>query len=209
MPDTRLIFASSSSIYGDAHTVPCPETHPPGPISPYAESKLMCEFMINSYVRTYNLQAVIFRFFNVCGADINSHHGQAPGATHIIARILESMRDGTTFRLNGIDYSTPDGTCIRDQMHVQDVARLCEAACGRLFKTGTYNVGLGRGKSNMEIINLAKDVTQIDPKIDIGPRRQGDPSQIYADVSRLKDTGWYPIYNLHQMIHHAWKWYTR
>ena len=206
---TRLIFASSSSIYGEPHQVPCSETQLPNPISPYAESKLMGEFMIKSYARAYNLPAVIFRYFNVCGADISSKHGQEPGATHIIARLLESIRDDKIFRLNGIDYSTPDGTCVRDHIHVQDVANLCEFACDANFKPGLYNVGLGRGKSNMQIINLAKDVANKDPEIEIGPSRDGDPSELFADVSRLKATGWFPKFNLNQMIIHAWKWYTR
>jgi UDP-glucose 4-epimerase len=209
MPNTRLIFSSSSSVYGEPQRVPCMETDTPSPLSPYGQSKLMCEFMIQSYARAYDLSAVMFRYFNVCGADPQTRHGQAPEGTHIIARVLESIRDGGEFRLNGDDYDTPDGTCVRDHVHVQDVARLHELACEKSFEPGVYNVGIEHGASNREIIDLAQEITGLSLNHTTGPRRPGDPSRLLASTQRLRNQGWQPTLDLRDMIQHAWRWYNR
>ena len=123
VPKTRFIFSSSAAVYGVPFMNPCHEVDQREPISPYGESKLMVEQILESYHRAYGLDYVAFRYFNACGADSQARHGQEPGATHIIARVLESIRDRTEFVLNGIDYPTPDGTCVRDYVHVEDIAR--------------------------------------------------------------------------------------
>jgi UDP-glucose 4-epimerase len=120
--NVRVIFSSSAATYGEPIMTPCQEEDPAIPISPYGESKLMVELMMKSYATAYGLDFVAFRYFNACGADSQGRHGQAPGATHIIARVLESIRDGKTFTLYGDSYPTPDGTCIRDYIHVEDLA---------------------------------------------------------------------------------------
>jgi UDP-glucose 4-epimerase len=209
LPHTRLIFSSSSSVYGEPQSIPCLETDTPVPLSPYGESKLMGEFMIQSYARAYDLSAVMFRYFNVCGADPSVRHGQAPAATHIIARVLESLQQGQKFRLNGNDYITPDGTCVRDHVHVQDVAYLHELACDHDFKPGIYNVGTEHGASNLEIMRMAQEITGLELDYEIGPRRAGDPSRLLASTNRLRSQGWQPKYDLHDMIQHAWAWYNR
>ena len=209
MPDCRMIFSSSSSVYGEPRSVPCREIDAAVPMSPYGQSKLMGEFMIQSYVRAYNLRAVVFRYFNVCGADPQARHGQAPAATHIMARVLESLRDGMPFRLNGDDYDTADGSCIRDHVHVQDVARLHELACYPGFEPDVYNVGLGSGSSNLQIMNLAQEITGRKLNYDIGPRRPGDPSQLFAHTAKLKAQGWAPEYSVRDMLTHAWQWYSQ
>jgi UDP-glucose-4-epimerase GalE len=209
MPDTRLIFSSSSSVYGEPAKVPCVETDTPAPLSPYGQSKLMCEYMIRSYAQAYDLDAVMFRYFNVCGADPQGQHGQAPGGTHIIARVLESIRDLGEFRLNGNDYDTADGTCVRDHVHVADVARLHELACEDSFAPNVYNVGLGHGTSNRDIVDLAQEITGRKLNVTTGPRRAGDPSRLLAHTQRLRDQGWQPTLDLSDMIQHAWAWYNR
>ena len=206
---TKMIFSSSSSVYGEPKSVPCFENQTPSPMSPYGQSKFMGEMMIQSYAQAYNLSAVMFRYFNVCGADPQGQHGQEPGATHIIARILESLRDGTVFTLNGKDYETPDGSCIRDHVHVQDVARLHEMACDQKFAPGIYNVGMEQGASNLEIINLAQEITGTMIKWITGPRRAGDPSHLLSSSSKLQNQGWQPEYTLRDMIQHAWQWYQK
>jgi UDP-glucose 4-epimerase len=123
LPKTRVIFSSSAAVYGEPVMTPCHEVDPCEPVSPYGESKRMVEQILASYHRAYGLDYVAFRYFNACGADPEGRHGQEPGATHIIARVLESTRDGKEFVLNGIDYPTEDGTCVRDYVHVADIAQ--------------------------------------------------------------------------------------
>lgn len=209
LPRTRLIFSSSSSVYGEPRSIPCRESDTPDPISPYGHTKLAGELMIQDYAQAYGLQAVIFRYFNVCGADPGGRHGQASAATHIIARVLESIQQGHKFRLNGDDYDTPDGTCVRDHVHVQDVARLYEMALSPDFRTGVYNVGMEQGASNRQIMELAQQITGLELDHETGPRRQGDPSQLLADTARLRAQGWQPTLGLEDMIRHAWAWYNR
>lgn len=209
VPKTRLIVSSSSSVYGEPLQIPIQESDTPAPVSPYGESKRMVEMMLNSYQRAYGLDFVAFRYFNVCGADPQARHGQAPGATHIIPRILESIRDGKEFTLNGRDYPTPDGTCVRDHVHVMDVARLHDKAIDREFASGFYNVGVEHGASNQEIIDQAQTITGRSLAVKQGDRRPGDPSQLVGAGAKVRAQGWQPEYDLDAMLRHAWTWYTR
>lgn len=208
-PQIRVIASSSSSVYGEPVMVPCREEDPPMPLSPYGQSKHMMEQMMTSYAHAYGLNYVAFRYFNVCGADSQQRHGQPPGATHIIARVLESIKSGSEFRLNGTDYPTPDGTCVRDHVHVEDVAAAHILASQVDFPPGIYNVGIEHGASNMEVATLSQKVTSQQLNLTTGPARPGDPSQLTADASKLKAQGWQPRYNLEDMIKHAWTWYNR
>jgi len=208
-PETRIIFSSSSSVYGEPTKIPCEETDAPNPVSPYGESKRMIELMLKSYSHAYGLDYVAFRYFNVCGADPQGRHGQDPGATHIIARVLESIRDQGQFDLYGQDYDTADGTCVRDHVHVNDVARAHEAAVNKKFVSGIYNVGIEHGASNLEVIGTAEQVTGKTLNRRTVARRPGDPSQLVATNRQLVGQGWSPKYNLAHMIEHAWAWYTR
>jgi UDP-glucose 4-epimerase len=153
---------------------------------------------------------VTFRYFNACGADSQGRHGQEPGATHIIARVLESVRDQQPFVLNGADYPTPDGTCVRDYVHVQDIADAHVMALDRdCVPSGVYNLGFGTGTSNKQIIDLAAEVTQQTPDLVYGQSRPGDPSVLTADAGKFKSiSGWQPQFTLHDMITHAWAWYN-
>lgn len=205
----RFIFSSSSSVYGEPVMIPCREEDPPLPLSPYGESKYMIEMMLNAYAQAYNLDVVMLRYFNVCGADPQGRHGQEPGATHIIARVLESIRDGESFTLFGNDYPTPDGTCIRDQVHVQDVARLHLKAVSKEFVPAIYNVCATGGTSNREVITAAERITGQRLDLQEKPRRAGDPSRLIGSWERLKNQGWQPEHGLDAMIQHAWNWYVR
>lgn len=208
-PRTRVVISSSSSVYGEPRTLPISESDLPAPVSPYGESKRMVEMMLSSYQRAYDLDFVALRYFNVCGADPQARHGQAPGATHIIARILESIRDNKTFTLYGTDYATPDGTCVRDHVHVLDVARLHDQAIGCGFASGFYNVGMEHGASNQEIIDMAQRITNRELTVQRGERRPGDPSQLLGTGAKVRAQGWQPQYDLAHMIQHAWAWYNR
>ena len=206
----RVVFSSSAATYGNPIMTPCQEVDPTEPISPYGESKLMIEWMLKSYHRAYGLDYVAFRYFNACGADPRTRHGQPPKATHIIARVLESMRDQQPFTLYGDQYETADGTCIRDYVHVADIAQAHILAINAEIPAGIYNLGTSAGASNREIISTAEAVTGESLMIDVGPIREGDPAMLTASADKFtKISGWKPQYVLVDIIEHAWRWYTR
>jgi UDP-glucose 4-epimerase len=209
LPNTRLIFSSSAAVYGEPIITPCHEVDPREPVSPYGESKLMVEQILASYHQAYGLDYVAFRYFNACGADSQARHGQEPGATHIIARVLESIRDNKEFVLNGIDYPTPDGTCVRDYVHVEDIARAHLMALDSAVKPGVYNLGSNTGTSNREIIDAAQQVTGSAVIIRLGEKRAGDPPMLTASAAKFgMAAGTWKRYELDDMIRHAWAWYN-
>jgi UDP-glucose 4-epimerase len=206
----RFIFSSSAAAYGNPVITPIQEIDPAEPISPYGESKLMTDWMLKRYAHAYGLDYVSFRYFNACGADSQTRHGQAPGATHIIARILESVRDGQNFTLYGIDYPTADGTCIRDYIHVEDLAQAHIMAIDRTIPGGLYNLGTNTGHSNLEVIQMAADVTKTAVLHVNGPKREGDPANLTADAGKFMSvSSWQPKFNLQDIVTHAWTWYNR
>jgi UDP-glucose 4-epimerase len=209
MPHCRVIFSSSAAVYGEPIMNPCHEVDPCEPISPYGESKRMIELMLASYRRAYNLDYVAFRYFNACGADPSGKHGQEPGATHIIARVLESLRDDREFVLNGVDYDTPDGTCVRDYVHVDDIARAHVMALdNNTVPAGIYNLGSHTGISNAEIILTAERVTGRKLRVQSSDRRQGDPAMLTASAEKFDKLVTWRQYNLDDIITHAWQWYV-
>lgn len=209
IPRARFIFSSSAAVYGEPIMTPCHEVDPREPISPYGESKLMVEQVLQSYHRAYGLDYVAFRYFNACGADSRARHGQEPGATHIIARVLESIRDNQDFVLNGIDYPTPDGTCVRDYVHVEDIARAHIMALNQSVTAGVYNLGSNTGTSNREIIDAAQQVTGDAVMIRLGENRAGDPPVLTASAAKFGlVAGKWKHYELDDMIRHAWAWYN-
>ena len=207
----RLIFSSSAATYGNPIMTPCQEVDPCEPISPYGESKLMTEWMLRGYQRAHGLDYVAFRYFNACGADSQGRHGQAPGATHIIARVLESILNAYgRFTLNGTDFATADGTCVRDYVHVEDIATAHVLALSDSVSAGAYNLGTKHGHSNLEVLQTAQQVTGHKLDYDIGPQRAGDPAQLTADADKFaKISGWQPQWTLEDTIRHVWAWYNR
>lgn len=206
----RVIFSSSAAAYGNPIMTPIQEVDPTEPISPYGESKLMTDWMLKRYAHAYGLDYVSFRYFNACGADSQARHGQAAGATHIIARVLESVRDGQNFTLYGIDYPTADGTCVRDYIHVEDLALAHIAAVDKNIPSGVYNLGTSTGHSNLEVIQMAADVTKTAVVHVNGPKREGDPAILTADAGKFMSvSAWRPKFDLQDMIVHAWAWYTK
>ena len=207
---SRFIFSSSAAVYGEPVMVPCREEDPMLPISPYGESKVMVEMMLAAYSKAYNLDYIAFRYFNACGADSQGRHGQESGATHIIARVLESICHKSEFVLFGKDYPTDDGTCVRDYIHVEDLADAHIAAINPGIPSGVYNLGNSQGISNMQIILKAEEITNKRVNIVHGPNRPGDPAVLTASADRFHAIcDWRPKYDINAMISHAWHWYNR
>jgi len=207
----RIIFSSSAAVYGDPVMTPCNELDPPMPISPYGESKYMVEMMLKSYHLAYNVDYVAFRYFNAAGADSKGRHGQAPGGTHIISRVLESIRDNQEFVLYGDNMPTADGTCIRDYVHVEDIAAAHILALDKTkVEPDIYNLGNETGVSNKEIMSTAERITQRTLKSSTTSARPGDPVELRADPSKFRSvSGWTAKYSVDNMIQHAWTWYNR
>jgi UDP-glucose 4-epimerase len=210
MPKTRVIFSSSAAVYGEPVMTPCHEVDPCEPISPYGDSKLMVEKIMAAYHTAYKLDYVAFRYFNACGADSQGRYGQTEDATHIIARVLEAIKDDREFTLNGVDYPTPDGSCVRDYVHVEDIARAHVMALNTEIPAGIYNLGSNTGTSNREIIAAAERITGKKLKVVMGAARPGDPAVLTASAAKFGRvaTGW-KQFELDDMIQHAWNWYVR
>jgi UDP-glucose 4-epimerase len=212
----QFIFSSTAGVYGNAEQVPVSENAPTKPISPYGTSKLMSEILLHDTARAHALRFVVLRYFNVAGADPKMRTGQAtPQATHLIKVTCETVL-GQRDKLNvfGTDYKTPDGTCIRDYIHVTDLVRAHSAALGYLRRGGTnatFNCGYGHGYSVLEVIETARRVSGRNFTVEYAGRRPGDPASLVADVSRIHATlEWRPLYdNLDTIVSHALTWERR
>jgi len=210
LPRTKIIFSSSAATYGEPVMLPVSELDPCDPVSPYGQSKLMIDMMLESYHRAYGLDYVSFRYFNACGADPQGRHGQETGATHIIARLLESIRDNKEFTLYGNNYPTTDGTCVRDYVHVDDIARAHALAIYHKIPAGIYNLGTSQGTSNHEIIVAANRITDKQAQVLVGPQRAGDPPMLTASSEKFDlVAGAWQHHDLDAMIQHAWNWYNK
>jgi UDP-glucose 4-epimerase len=209
----QFIFSSTCAVYGNPAQVPVTEDTPAAPISPYGWSKLMTEIILRDAGTAHDLRYVILRYFNVAGADPKCRTGQSTkNATQLIKVAVETAL-GLRSKLDiyGTDYPTPDGTCIRDYIHVNDLVRVHSDALRYLRAGGasaTLNCGYGHGFSVREVVEMAKRVSGIDFKVEIAPRRPGDPAQIVAASDRARAMlGWTPQYDdLATIIAHALAW---
>jgi len=209
LPKCKFIFSSSAATYGEPVMNPIHEVDPKEPVSPYGESKLMIDMILESYHRAYGLDYVSFRYFNACGADPQGRHGQEPGATHLIAKLLEATRDDEQFRIYGDNYPTDDGTCVRDYVHVDDVAQAHVLALYMRVPPGVYNLGSNQGTSVKQVMERAKTIVGKMPHIGVEARREGDPPVLVASADKYDAIGWRKNYTLDDMIQHSWNWYTR
>ena len=208
-----FIFSSTAAVYGNPERVPVSEEDPTVPLSPYGRSKLMTEMMLEDAGAAHGLHYGILRYFNVAGADPLARTGQSTkGATHLIKVAVETAL-GLRPKMDvyGTDYQTPDGTCIRDYIHVWDLVRAHSQALAYLRAGGrsiTVNCGYGRGFSVLEVIETVKQVSGIDFKVDIAGRRPGDPARIVAAADRARATlHWKPEFdNLPTIVSHALAW---
>jgi UDP-glucose 4-epimerase len=209
----RFIFSSTAAVYGNPERVPAREDDPKLPISPYGASKLMSETMLRDTGFAHGLRYVVLRYFNVAGADPQGRTGQAtPQATHLIKVACEAaLGKRAKIDVFGTDYPTPDGTGVRDYIHVSDLAAAHSAALAYLRGGGesaTFNCGYGRGASVMEVIASVKRVSGVDFPVALGPRREGDPAELIADVSRIRSAlPWTPRFqDLDTIVSHAFTW---
>ncbi|HEY5290324.1 MAG TPA: UDP-glucose 4-epimerase GalE [Caulobacteraceae bacterium] len=210
---TGFIFSSTGTVHGPPPALPIVEDMPHAAISPYGRSKSMVEQILADAAGASGLACAALRYFNACGADPDGELGEAHHPeTHLIPLVLAAIRDRTTLTLNGDDYDTPDGTCVRDYIHVSDLARAHVLALEAL-KPGfrAYNLGAGAGYSVRQIIEMARQVTGRDVEVIIGPRRPGDPAALWADPSRAQaELGFTAeCSSLTSIVETAWRWIVR
>lgn len=209
----NFIFSSTAAVFGEPEYVPIDEAHPKAPLNPYGRSKLMVEQILGDYERAYGLKSVCLRYFNAAGADPSALLGERhEPETHLIPLVLQAISGKRThISVFGRDYDTPDGTCIRDYIHIVDLCSAHLLALTRLFKDGVsqrFNLGNGAGFSVQEVISVAEKITGKKVKVVDAPRRDGDPARLVADATLAKNTlGWSPVYtDLVTIISHAWAW---
>lgn len=209
----RFIFSSTAAIFGEPQYTPIDEAHPTRPINPYGRSKLMVEQMLRDYDRAYSLKSVCLRYFNAAGADPEGELGERhEPETHLIPLVLQvaaGRREAIT--VFGSDYDTPDGTCVRDYVHVQDLCAAHLLAMYALAKgspSNAFNLGNGNGHTIREVLDAARKVCGTPIKVIEGGRRAGDPARLIADSTRARnEIGWVPErYDLATIIEDAWHW---
>jgi UDP-glucose 4-epimerase len=212
----KIVFSSTCASYGNPHQIPIPEDHPQSPINPYGMSKLMVEQILEDFDRAYGLRSVRFRYFNAAGADPQGRLGEDHSPeTHLIPLVLLTalgQRDHIT--VFGTDYKTPDGTCIRDYIHVTDLADAHILGLKYLLddgETSVFNLGNGEGFSVKEVITAAREITGLPIPVEEGPRRAGDPAILIGSATKARKVlGWDPQYNqIEVILEHAWRWHQK
>jgi UDP-glucose 4-epimerase len=211
----RLVFSSTAAVYGNPSGAPILETFPIQPVNPYGESKVMVETLLRWFDTIHNLRSVALRYFNASGADPQGRLGEEHDPeTHLIPLLLRAVITGQAMTIFGDDYDTPDGTCIRDYIHVNDLAQAHILAVEHLMAGGAseqFNVGTGTGHSVMEVIRSVEEVSGKRVPYVMGARREGDPPRLVACPDRLRERlGWEPAYpDLVQIVQHAWRFARR
>jgi UDP-glucose 4-epimerase len=212
----KFVFSSTCATYGVPQFIPLTEEHPQNPINPYGMSKLMVEKILRDFDQAYQFRSVAFRYFNAAGAEPNGMLGEDHSPeTHIIPLVLlTALGQRESVAIFGTDYDTPDGTCVRDYIHVLDLAQAHVLGLEYLMQggeSGFFNLGNGNGFSVKEVIETARTVTgQPIPAVE-QPRREGDPPYLVGSSDRARQVlGWNPQHaDLHQIIDHAWSWHQR
>ena len=208
----NFIFSSTAAVYGNAEVSPISEDVAAEPINPYGRSKLMSEWMLRDAAAAHGLSYVALRYFNVAGADPKGRSGQStPAATHLIKLAAQAaLGHRSHLDVFGTDYPTPDGTCVRDYIQVNDLARAHLAALSHLRAGGenaVMNCGYGHGASVLEVIDVVKRVSGVDFEVRTCPRRPGDPANLVAKVDRIRALGWVPQHdNLEAIVDQALRW---
>jgi UDP-glucose 4-epimerase len=207
----RLVFSSTAAVYGTPQVVPIPEDAPFAPVNPYGESKVMVEKILGWLDQYRGLRSIKLRYFNACGSDPESGLGEEHDPeTHLIPLLLRAVVTGNSINIYGNDYETADGTCIRDYIHVRDLAEAHVLALEKLLTGGAsdaFNVGTGTGQSVMQVLRAVEEVTGSIVPFEIGPRRSGDPPVLVANSDKLKRAlAWTPRFpELTDIVATAWQ----
>jgi len=211
---TYLVFSSTAAIYGEPQEIPITENHPQNPTNPYGESKLFVEKILRRYDAAYGLKSISLRYFNAAGADPSGSVGEDHDPeTHLIPVVLQvALGQRPCVRIFGTDYETCDGTCVRDYIHVNDLAEAHVLALKSLVEAGNsaaYNLGNGAGFSVREVIQTCEEVVGKPIPSQPAPRRPGDPAVLVASSRRaMKELGWRPRFNdLRTIVATAWQWH--
>jgi UDP-glucose-4-epimerase GalE len=211
----NIVFSSTCAVYGVPESLPIVETTKTNPINPYGSSKLMVEKILQDFKNAYEINHVALRYFNACGASADAEIGESHDPeTHLIPlAIYAALGKSDSITIYGEDYPTKDGTCIRDYIHVEDLADAHLKALEFLLKnkkSEIFNVGIGQGFSVKEVINAVKKISGKDFTIKHGTRREGDPSELIADNSKIKNIlGWKPKYTeIEKMVATAYRWHS-
>ena len=203
----KIVFSSTAAVYGMPERVPIKETEPTKPINPYGESKLMFEKVLSWYFKIYGMQYVALRYFNACGATAIHGEDHKP-ESHLIPLVMQAAEGKRpSVSVFGTDYDTPDGTCIRDYVHVLDLAQAHLLAL-QSDVSGSFNLGSGQGHSVKSIIDTVRKVTGRDFKVEYAARRPGDPARLLSDSTQAKEVlGWKLKYdNIDTIVETAWAW---
>ena len=209
----HFVFSSTCAVYGEPIETPLSETHPTAPINAYGQTKLAVEHALPHFERAYGMTSIRLRYFNAAGADPDGELGEDHSPEiHVIPRALEAAATGRPIEIFGEDYPTPDGTCLRDYIHVADLADAHIRALARLSQGGasaTYNVGTERPSSVKDVIAAVERVTGKSLTRCSAPRRPGDPAVLYASAQRIRqDLGWTPKHaDLDTIVRDAWRWH--
>jgi UDP-glucose 4-epimerase len=210
---SRIVFSSTAAVYGEPGVALIDETLPLAPINPYGASKMMAERILADVASAAGLRYVVLRYFNVAGADVEGRIGEAtPNNSHLVKVACEAaigIRPGIA--INGIDYPTPDGTCVRDYIHVEDLAAAHIEALRHLERGGgseVFNCGYGHGFSVREVVDAVAQVSGVAMRIEEGARRPGDPAVLVASNAKIREVlGWQPRYDdLEAIVRSAWQW---
>lgn len=209
-----MIFSSSAGTFGEPEVVPIPEDHPKNPTNPYGRSKLMLEYILQEYERAYGLRSISLRYFNASGADPSGLIGEDHTPEHHIIPLIIDVALGKreSVKIFGTDWPTPDGTCVRDYVHVTDLAQAHLLALDALRKgkeTTVYNLGNGSGYSVMEVIRMVEKITGMPVNAVPADRRPGDPAVLVASSQKIvSELGWKPNYpDLETIVQTAWNWH--
>ena len=211
----KIVFSSTAATYGEPEKYPIEETDKTEPTNTYGETKLSMEKMFKWTEKAHGLKYVSLRYFNACGAHESGEIGEAHNPeTHLIPLILQVPNGKREFiSIFGNDYNTEDGTCIRDYIHVTDLAKAHILAVDYLLagnKSDIFNLGNGQGYSVREVIDMCRKVTKCDFEVKIDERREGDPAILIADSTKIHEKlGWTPKYDLEEIVSSAWKWHEK